>query len=234
MAIKGVLFDKDGTLLDYAATWMPANQEAAEAAALGDRALAERLLVMAGYDAERDLVHGGTVLAGGTPEDFARLWLPHLAGREFAELAAEIDGIFVEAGRQRAVAVDGMPELVIRLKGRGFRLGIATSDSRAGLETSLARFGVLELMDFVAGYDCGHGQKPDPGQVHGFCTATGLVPEEVAVVGDNHHDMEMGRRAGAGLLVGVLTGTGAHDHLAPHAHHVLASVVELEALLDAL
>ena len=33
IAIRGILFDKDGTLLDYAATWMTANRVAALAAA---------------------------------------------------------------------------------------------------------------------------------------------------------------------------------------------------------
>ena len=132
------------------------------------------------------------------------------------------------------MAVPGLEEVIDRLKARGYTLGIATSDSQAGAHASLAHFGVLELMDFVAGYDSGHGQKPGPGQVHGFCAATGLVPQEVAVVGDNLHDLEMGRSAGAGLVVGVLTGTGERAHLAPHADHVLDSIAGLEALLDRL
>ncbi len=41
-AIRGVLFDKDGTLLDYAATWMTANRVAALAAAGGDPELGDR------------------------------------------------------------------------------------------------------------------------------------------------------------------------------------------------
>src|SRR3546814_8229553 len=60
----------------------------------------------------------------------------------------------------------------------------------------------------------------------------GLDPAAVAVVGDSRHDLEMGRRAGCGLLVGVLTGTSSRDDLAPHAHHVIDSIAELEALLD--
>jgi phosphoglycolate phosphatase len=51
-------------------------------------------------------------------------------------------------------------------------------------------------------------------------------------VGDNLHDLEMGRAAGAGLVVGVLTGTSEHGDLAPFADRVLESIVELEALLD--
>jgi phosphoglycolate phosphatase len=58
------------------------------------------------------------------------------------------------------------------------------------------------------------------------------VAAEVCVVGDNLHDLEMGRAAGAGLVVGVLTGTSEHGDLAPLADRVLESIVALEALLD--
>ena len=70
--------------------------------------------------------------------------------------------------------------------------------------------------------------------VFGFCARTGLEPAEVAVVGDNRHDLEMGQRAGAGLVIGVLTGTGDHADLTERADHVLDSVRDLEALLDRL
>jgi phosphoglycolate phosphatase len=52
------------------------------------------------------------------------------------------------------------------------------------------------------------------------------------VVGDNMHDLEMGRGAGAGLLVGVLTGTSGEADLAPLADHVIADITLLSALLD--
>ena len=70
--------------------------------------------------------------------------------------------------------------------------------------------------------------------VDGFRAATGLAAAEVAVVGDNLHDLEMGRAAGAGLLVGVLTGTSLREDLADHAHHVLDSIAGLEELLDGM
>jgi phosphoglycolate phosphatase len=53
----------------------------------------------------------------------------------------------------------------------------------------------------------------------------------VAVVGDNLHDLEMARAAGAGLAVGVLSGTSAIDELGPHADHVIASIAELPEVL---
>jgi phosphoglycolate phosphatase-like HAD superfamily hydrolase len=55
---------------------------------------------------------------------------------------------------------------------------------------------------------------------------------QVAVVGDTGNDVLSGRRAGASIVVGVLT--GAHDRdalLAAGATHVLDSVAELPGLL---
>ena len=48
------------------------------------------------------------------------------------------------------------------------------------------------------------------------------------VVGDTLHDLAMGRTAGVGLKVGVLTGTGTQASLAAHADMVLGSIAELE------
>ena len=86
-AIRGVLFDKDGTLLDYAATWMGANRAAALAAAGGDRELGERLLVIGGYDPDRDRVGANTALAAGNATEIAAVWLPHVNGWEPRDLA---------------------------------------------------------------------------------------------------------------------------------------------------
>ncbi len=234
MAIKGVLFDKDGTLLDYFETWMPVNRELSLAVADGDEALAQRLLVAIGYDPKEGHVRSGSVLAAGNPDEFAAAWLPHLPGRSMAELATMINEIFIEGGRRYAVAVVGLDNVIAGLKARGLCLGVATSDSAAGARASLSHFDVLDHLDFLAGFDSGYPPKPDPGLVLGFCAATGLATDEVAMVGDNLHDLAMGRAARAGLVVGVLTGTSGRGDLEHHADHVLDSIVELEGLLERL
>ena len=48
------------------------------------------------------------------------------------------------------------------------------------------------------------------------------------MVGDTAADLRMGRAAGAGLVVAVLTGVGGRADLAPLADAVIASVEELE------
>ena len=234
MRIAGILFDKDGTLLDYHRTWMPVNREAALAAAGGDRALSERLLVLAGYDAAEDRVLADSPLAAWSTAEIAELWATEVPGSSGAALTPVMEAIFVGSGRTGAVPVTDLAALFGRFKARGLALGVATHDSHAGAEGSLAPFGVLEQLDFVAGYDSGHGTKPGPGMVQGFCAATGLRPGDVAVVGDNLHDLDMGRSAGAALAIGVLTGTSGAADLAAHADHVLDDIGALEALLEGL
>ena len=114
---------------------------------------------------------------------------------------------------------------------RGLILGVATSDSEAGAKASLTPFNILDMLDFVCGYDTGHGIKPGPGMVHGFCKTIGVAENEVAVVGDNLHDLHMARAAGA-LAIGVLTGTSTHTDLALDADHVIGNIDELESLLN--
>lgn len=232
-SIRGILFDKDGTLLDYHATWMPLNRQAALAVAGGDAALAERLLVATGYDAASGRFLADSLLASGTNDEIAAAWAGML-GVDPVETAARVTACFESCSGEAAVPVAGLAAAVAALKGRGLVLGVATNDSEDSAYGSLEPFGVLEHFAYVAGFDSGHGGKPGPGMVDGFCAATGLDPAAVAVVGDSRHDLEMGRSAGAGLLVGVLTGTGGRDDLAPHAHHVIGSIVELAALLDAV
>jgi phosphoglycolate phosphatase len=233
MTIRGILFDKDGTLLDYHATWMPLNERAALEAAGGDVARAHALLVAGGLDPAVGRIRSGTVLAAGTNAEIAAFWHPMLgAGAPpLADMVAMVDRVFEAGGAETATAVGDLAGLFARLTGRGLRLGVATSDSERGAHHTLGRFEVIEHLDFIAGYDSGHGSKPSAGMVNGFLAATGLEAHEVMVVGDNLHDLEMGRAAGVGLVVGVLTGTSARADLTSHADHVLDSILEIESLL---
>jgi phosphoglycolate phosphatase len=58
-----------------------------------------------------------------------------------------------------------------------------------------------------------------------------LAPQEIAVIGDNSHDVGMGRAGGAGLTVGVLTGTGTRESLTPMSDICIDSICDLETLL---
>jgi phosphoglycolate phosphatase len=232
VAIGAILFDKDGTIIDYWRTWVPINREAALYAARGDKALAGHLLRLGGHDPETDHVTPGTPLAAGDYHDIAEAFAAHPGVAAASELTAGIERIFRQGGAQHSALIEGARETIAELKGRGFRIGLATNDSAGGLEASLAQHNILDLFDFTAGCDSGYGAKPGPGMVVAFCEAVAIVPKQVAMVGDAVHDLAMGRAAGVGLTVGVLSGTSARDDLEGYADIILDSINAMLTLAE--
>lgn len=231
--IKGILFDKDGTLLDYAKSWLPVNRELADFAADGDDALAAHLLRENGMDPDTGHVVPDSLLAAGNTREISEGLVKAGARKSFEDMVAHMDSLFASAAA-RAVPVTDLKSFFEGLHGKGYKLGIASSDNERSIRHTAERFGFAHLVHYVAGYDSGYGTKPEPGMVLGFSEATGLSVSEIAVVGDNNHDLHMGQRAGAGLKVGVLTGTGSRESLSAASDHCLNDITELESVLSAL
>jgi len=229
MAIRGILFDKDGTIIDYWRTWVPINRAAALYAAGGDAAIADALLRLGGHDPTTDGITPGSPLAAGDALDIAKAFASHPGIAPAERLVAGIDRIFCSGGAQHSALISGAGDTLTELKRRGFRLGLATNDSGNGLQASLGSHGILGLFDFTAGCDAGFGSKPDPRMVQGFCNAVGLGRHEIAVVGDAAHDLAMGRAAGVALTVGVLSGTSRRQDLTALADLLVDSINDLLA-----
>jgi phosphoglycolate phosphatase len=235
-AIRGILFDKDGTLIDFRASWLAAYRGAAlELAALAGLTpdFVPVLLARHGYHPATDSFEPESPLLWATTDQIALLWSaePELAA--IGDLEARLERHFGDQEAYPPVPVTDLGELFDRLRGRGLRLGVATMDQAAAAETTLARFGLRQRIDFLAAADSGFGLKPGPGMVEGFCRQVGLAPAAVAVVGDNLADLAMARAAGAGLAIAVLTGGCPAPPLAAAADLVLESIAGLEAVIEA-
>jgi phosphoglycolate phosphatase len=231
--IRAVLFDKDGTLIDFRATWLPAYEAIVREMAGADAALAHRLLATGGYDAASGEIDPTSPLAAGTNHEIATVWAGILGRDDVTSFARDVNDRFIAHARGTMVATADLPALFGRLRDRGFALGVATNDSEVALHQQLMQLGIDDLVDFACGFDSGHGAKPGPGMVEAFARARGLPARAIAVVGDSLHDLDMARAAGAGLTIGVLTGASPHATLAPHADHVLASIADIESVLTA-
>jgi phosphoglycolate phosphatase len=229
--IKGVLFDKDGTLVDFHGTWFAIGDILALEAAGGDREQANALLDRAGFDFAAHRFRPDSIFAAGTNADIVDLWYPGLEGETRRQRVQEFDRFTAEQGAARPVALPGARDALDSLHASGLRLGVATNDSTAGAERTLSALGVSHLFDAAFGYDAVACPKPAPDTVLAFCDLTGLKPSQLAMVGDNRHDLELARAGGCGLAIGVLSGTGTRESLAPMADVVLESVADLPAYL---
>lgn len=231
--IKGILFDKDGTLVDFNATWLGVADFMAMDAAEGDRWKADRLLAAAGFDFVTKRFKPDSIFASGSNMDVVELWFPRLSDEDQMHAVSRFNEITSVQGSSMAVALPGVLDSLRALHTRSYRMGVATNDSTSGAEKTLATLGIAQLFDAAFGYDAVANPKPALDTVIAFCDLTGLRPGEIAMVGDNRHDLEMARAGGCGLAVGVLSGTGTRDSLAPMADVILDSVADLPDFLAA-
>lgn len=226
--IRGLLFDKDGTLLDFNRTWFDVVMRLAQTVAPGDED-ARQLVEAGGYDWNTGRFRSGSVVAAGTVADLVDLWHPPGSDADRAAQVATFERLAL--AHVRPVPVPGLQATLETLASGSYRLGIATNDSEAGARQSVVALGLASLFDAVIGYDSVPRPKPSPDQLLLFARQSGLAPTAIAMIGDNPHDLEMAHAAGAGLAIGVLTGNSSRADLAPLAHPVLDSITDLPAFL---
>lgn len=227
-AIRGVLFDKDGTLFDFAATWVAWIEEMLLRNCGGDRDRAKAAGMTIGFDLNERRFAENSIFIAGTSAQVAAALHPHFPDPTPAALQARLDAEAASAPQRAAVP---LKPLLSALRDRGLKLGVATNDAEHPARAHLTEAGVAELFDFIAGFDSGHGGKPEPGQLLAFARAVDLPPARIAMVGDSLHDLHAAAAAGM-VPVAVLTGLAERAELAPHAEVVLPDIGHLPDWLD--
>jgi len=227
------IFDKDGTLIEFDRMWASWARGLADrlAAASEGRRFDRLVHDVMGIDVETGRVypHGGLA---ATPMSRLREALADAVATEGGLAAPDAGRVVAEAWHAPdpvalARPITDLPALFRDLRSAGLRIAVATSDDREPTELTLAHLGVADLVAAVACGDDGRPPKPHPAAFHWICRTLGIPESRAAMIGDSPADMAMGRAAGAGLVVGVLTGVGDQDSLAGPADLVVDSVADL-------
>jgi phosphoglycolate phosphatase len=234
MPLRAILFDKDGTFLDFAKTWNTATGAVIETLAAGDGSIADRLAAIVGYDLDARSLVPSSPFIGASVADLSPLWAVALGlPAEDAAFDTRLRGLLHDATLAAAAPI-GVPELVFEaLKAEGYELGVITNDSETGARAQCERLGLSHWFEAIIGYDSGHGRKPEAGQIIAFMERFGYQPEETALIGDTLHDMHAARAAGV-MGIGVESGFLSVVELGPHADHVISDISYLPELLKAI
>jgi phosphoglycolate phosphatase len=230
--IDVVIFDKDGTLIDFHAMW------GGWARGLGDRldALIRRpvsldIFAAIGFDPTTGRVAPGGQLAtatmAGIEETVARVlrrWCPSIsAARRATEAAWSIPDPV-----ELAVPLADLPAIFGQLRAEGRLIAVVTTDDRAPTDTTLRSLGVRDDVRAMVCGDDGFAMKPEPDPVFAICQVYRSDPSRVLVVGDTPADIAMGRAAGVRRVSGVRSGLGSDADLAA-ADAVMDSIGDLFA-----
>ncbi|WP_340034185.1 HAD-IA family hydrolase [Paenibacillus sp. FSL E2-0202] len=224
---SGILFDKDGTLLDLLATW-------GNWAELVLRGLEDQLAIMgAGFIVERSKVLGtqydpqgkligydpaGPLTMATEEESYGVLaWQLYAAGVPWNEALTRVKSITKNAmyelrRRRMAQPLAGLHSFLEQCSAASLKLGVVTSDGAKTTGEHLEWLNVAGYFDSVVTRDRVKNGKPAPEMAELACRELGLSPEETIIIGDSNADMQLGKGAGLRLAIGI-SASGDGEHL---------------------
>ncbi len=230
MDIKAIIFDKDGTLIDFEATFNPATAHVLNQIADGDQDLLVKLANVLGFNLETGLIDDGSIIIAGDGMEILEVMATVMPIDDMESYRAYLDKIFGEACLQTVVELPGAIEALKNLKANGFILGVGTNDAEANAISQMRALGIEDLFDHIHGADSGYGAKPGGGMIEAFAAKINVPIGNVMMVGDSTHDLLAGKAASA-VTCGVETGPAKRNELEPYADIVLASITDLPTFL---
>lgn len=233
-SIKAILFDKDGTLLDFNRTWRPLLEHINED-------------VLAQLCTPEEIRHFNDILGiqeDGFHEDsvFLKDGLEAIVSTflQKADLDKSRKQLILSAikedmnqgglGYIKPVAFTGLKNLMTNLKEKELILGVVSSDLQVLTEKQLQEVGIREYFDFVGADDGKRKLKPDPEILQEFCKDFHVESHEVAMVGDTIVDMLFAKNnhMGRGVYVNSSYPNGEAKEL---ADIVLDNIIELDEII---
>ena len=211
------LFDCDGTLVDGQAGVVHAMEAAfAELGQpLPDRHRVRRIVGLSLPQAIQQLLPGADdAVRSKIDESYRRIFRIH---RETGQLVEPL--------------YDGIAELIVRLSGQGWVLGVATGKSQRGLEHCLATHDLRKHFTTLQTADH-HPSKPHPSMIETALAETGAARESCVMIGDTQFDVAMAVNAGV-RAIGVNWGYHTTPELfEAGAEAVATSPAQLEEILS--
>jgi len=224
--VQAILFDKDGTLMDFICTWGYWGEQmlarffsGLEAKGLVAAASADPGSLWGTVHADDghivDYSRNGP-LAMGTMEDMKAIlaWQGYRAGLSWADASVLVEQCWQFADKQleQARAVRAMPGVIAFLEQcqeSGIKMAVVTADETAAAEKHLAWLGIRHYFSVCIGTDKVEHGKPFPDMALMACRELGVEPSEAAVIGDTSGDMSMAQLAGAAVGIGLMGAAGA-------------------------
>lgn len=235
MKIQGILFDKDDTLIDLGTFWrLPVRKTAEyvvrELLRENDDKLIKQLTFAAGFDGEALLPH--SPVEAGTNQDIVDEWNTILSRRglelrteQEAQILSYIEKACLEYGEVRGTT--DFHKLLSRLKEKGIRLGVATSDYYRTALHCLDAMGISDYFDLILSADRVKAPKPNSDTAEQFAETCGIPLSGIAMVGDSVNDMKFAENSG---IIGIFYQPGGRKGDLPEGADFCIS--DLQQILD--
>ena len=221
--IKAVLFDKDGTLLEFSDLWIDS-----VIGFLKEKDLTEEdrrsLYKKVGIN-ENNKVEENSILSSETARDLAEIFSEFIKEDE-EKIYKELDNYlldFLKNSKSEIKETCDLKKMFEYLKSKNIIIGIFTSDNYRQAKFSMEYLKVDSFIDFYAAADL-YKKKPDTEGLEIFKEKYNLRDKEIMIVGDSKVDMIFGKDT---IKVGVLCGTGSKEMLEEYTENIVENPMEV-------
>jgi phosphoglycolate phosphatase len=230
---QAIIFDKDGTLIDFDAMWggwtIYLAKQLHQASGLNIHA---PLCLAFGYDEKTNKVLAGGKLASSPMGQLRQLTKEVMQSLGLSANSAEkiVEECWcIPDPVMLAKPLTDLMDLFSKLQNEKIKIAIATADDRLPTQAMIEAFDIEEYISSMVCGDDGVKVKPAPDMVLEICKQINVDVSKTMVIGDTIADLKMARAAGAGLVVGVLSGVSSATDLAAFADVLIESVDELHS-----
>ena len=236
MRAEAVIFDKDGTLMEFDPFWVKVAESAVQDILnrLGINSVPvwevlEAFGVRGGVSDTDAIIRGGTYEQAG--EALAGVLERHGIKIGTADAAALVRETFsANSGAGEIKGCAGLKETLCRLKSLGIRLAVVTTDSADITGKCLKGLGIESFFDKIYTDDGRTPTKPEPYCAEDFLKAYGIKPENAVMVGDTLTDARFAENAGM-KFIAVASGTAGKE-LEDRAAAVIPDISGLDHIIE--
>lgn len=208
---KLVLFDKDGTLLNFEKVWLDVGIRFVDDFIEHFNVSEDRLTLQRKIGINGNKIDPNGALASGTAKSYLKILSQYTHDASLSNWIDQQMKYYAHQYANQFEMIEGTDTVLQQLKQDGYLIGMVTNDDLASSKRFLNQFDLLRYFDILITNDSQPYQKPD---------ARVLQPalqyaraEEIIMIGDTPSDMLFGKQAEVGLTIGVLSGTGGQSDL---------------------
>lgn len=236
--IAGIIFDKDGTLIDSHKYW---------GRIIGRRARAliecykleesdyPILCHTLGFSLETQKLRPEGPIGLVSRDEVIKIMNDYLLSRDVDSTVEQIAQLFVEEHEKFAGEIfnyiellPGVTELLARLHEKEVKCAIVTSDTPENAERIMKHLGIDNYFSVMLGKGSTKETKKTGAPALMAVELMGLPKENVITVGDAPMDIIMAKNGGLRGGIGVTTGQTVRDVFLNHTPHVVDSLEELQ------
>lgn len=230
MNTKAIIFDKDGTLLDFDAFWVTISTAAVkdilkeldcENVSVED--VLEALGVEEGITNIDGVLCSSTYSKIGDNIHFALTKCGYNFDLEHVRIIT-LDAFarHVDKGIAKGTC-DNIREVLLKIKEEGIKIFVVTSDRLFTTEKSLKKLGIFDVFDGIYTDDGDVPPKPKPDCIYDICKKFSLTPDEIIMVGDTINDVNFAKNGNI-KMIGVAKGEKNIQRFLKHTDVVLPDV----------